>query len=61
MARNKTRDKVEGKADKAKGRIKESTGAATGNESQRTEGITDRAKGALKKLGIDEIATDWPH
>jgi uncharacterized protein YjbJ (UPF0337 family) len=48
MARNKTRDKVEGKADKAKGRIKESTGAATGNESQRTEGITDRAKGALK-------------
>jgi uncharacterized protein YjbJ (UPF0337 family) len=48
MARSKTRDKLEGKADKAKGRIKESTGAATGNESQRTEGRADRAKGALK-------------
>jgi uncharacterized protein YjbJ (UPF0337 family) len=48
MARNKTRDKLEGKADKAKGRIKESTGAATGNESRRTEGIADRAKGTLK-------------
>jgi uncharacterized protein YjbJ (UPF0337 family) len=48
VARNKTRDKLEGKADKAKGRIKESAGAATGNESQRTEGIADRAKGTLK-------------
>jgi uncharacterized protein YjbJ (UPF0337 family) len=48
VARNKTRDKVGGKADKAKGRIKDATGAATGNESQRTEGLADRAKGTLK-------------
>ena len=48
MAKSKTRDKVEGKADKAKGRLKDAAGAATGNESQRAEGVADRAKGTLK-------------
>lgn len=48
MATNKTRDKVEGKADKAKGRVKEEAGKLTGNESQRAEGVGDRIKGTIK-------------
>lgn len=46
--RRKTSDKLGGKADKVKGRIKDATGAATGNESRRAEGVADRARGNLK-------------
>ncbi|MCE9670992.1 CsbD family protein [Myxococcus stipitatus] len=35
--------------DKAKGRIKETTGAATGDRSLEAEGKADRAKGHLKE------------
>ena len=49
MATNKNRDKVEGAADKAKGRLKEAAGALSGNDSKRAEGAGDRAKGTLKE------------
>ena len=48
MATNKTRDKVEGKGDEAKGRVKEAAGALTGDESKRSEGAADQLKGKLK-------------
>jgi uncharacterized protein YjbJ (UPF0337 family) len=47
MPTNKTRDKVKGKLEKAKGRVKEATGAATRNESQRAEGVGDQVKGEV--------------
>lgn len=40
--------------DDAKGRVKESAGTLTGNESLKNEGKTDRAAGGLKE-GIDKV------
>jgi uncharacterized protein YjbJ (UPF0337 family) len=49
MATNKNRDKVEGAADKAKGRVKEAAAALSGNDAKRAEGAGDRVKGTLKE------------
>ena len=49
MATDKNRDKLEGKGDKAKGRLKEAAGALTGKDSKRAEGGADRVKGTLKE------------
>jgi uncharacterized protein YjbJ (UPF0337 family) len=58
MATSKTRDKLKGKAQKAKGKVRFAAGTATGNESQRVKGDKDVIKGAatnkkghLKDLG----------
>jgi len=40
-----TEDKVRGKFDEAKGKLKEGVGDATGNESMREEGRMDQVKG----------------
>jgi uncharacterized protein YjbJ (UPF0337 family) len=42
-------DKIENAAEKAGGKGKEAAGAATGDESLRTEGQADQAKGDLKQ------------
>lgn len=52
MATNKTRDKVKGKAVKAKGKAKVATARAAGNETEEAEGVKDVAKGtAINKKG----------
>lgn len=48
MATNKHRDKAEGAADQAKGRVKEAAGSLTGNQSKKDEGAADQAGGKLK-------------
>jgi len=57
MATSKHRDKAEGTADQAKGRVKEAAGSLTGNRSKKDEGAADqlggkgkKKKGALKDL-----------
>ena len=47
--KSRSRDKVEGAVHKAKGRLKEATGALTGNEATKAEGISDQRKGDAKK------------
>jgi uncharacterized protein YjbJ (UPF0337 family) len=43
---------IEGKKDKAKGRVKEAVGDLTGNKSMKNEGRADRAGGSAKeKIG----------
>ena len=42
-------DRVEGLADKAKGRVKDAGGALTGDRSLQAEGRGDQAKGTLKQ------------
>ena len=42
-------DRVEGAADKAKGRVKDAAGAVTGDRSLQAEGRGDQAKGTLKE------------
>ncbi len=49
MATSKHRDKAEGTADQAKGRVKEAAGALTGNRSQKDEGAADQLGGKVKK------------
>ncbi|MRH90709.1 CsbD family protein [Nocardia sp. SYP-A9097] len=44
-------DKAKNKADELAGRVKETTGKATGDESQENEGKADRAKADLKDTG----------
>lgn len=47
-----------GKIDVAKGRIKEATGALTGNDKLRAEGKADQAVGNVKEVArkaIDEV------
>jgi uncharacterized protein YjbJ (UPF0337 family) len=44
-------DKIENAAEKAGGKGKEAAGAASGDESLRTEGQSDQAKGDLKQAG----------
>jgi uncharacterized protein YjbJ (UPF0337 family) len=43
----------EGKADEAKGRVKEATGSLTDNKRLEAEGSADRAKGSLKDVKGD--------
>ncbi|HEX6461579.1 MAG TPA: CsbD family protein [Thermoleophilaceae bacterium] len=59
MATSKTRDKVKGKAEKAKGKVRAAAGAATGNESQRLKGDKDVVKGAAtnKKGHLKDLAS----
>jgi uncharacterized protein YjbJ (UPF0337 family) len=42
-------DKLEGKGDELKGRVKEAVGDATDNESLQSEGATDKAGGKAKQ------------
>lgn len=44
-------DKVNNTAETAKGKVKEGAGHVTGNESLKTEGRADQAKGRLKQAG----------
>lgn len=41
--------------DQAKGRVKEATGALTGDQRMKNEGRADQAKGSLKKA-VDRVA-----
>ena len=43
------KDEVRGKADRLKGRVKESVGDLTGNERLRDEGRADRAAGEVEE------------
>ena len=50
---------MSGKADVAKGRIKEAAGALTGNDNLRAEGKTDQAVGKVKQVAekaVDKVA-----
>ncbi len=50
MARKSSRqDKNEGAMDKAKGRIKEATGALSGDKDKKAEGRSDQTKGTAKE------------
>jgi uncharacterized protein YjbJ (UPF0337 family) len=42
------KDQVAGRVDQAKGKIKEVTGRATGNESLEAKGVADRAAGKVQ-------------
>jgi uncharacterized protein YjbJ (UPF0337 family) len=44
-------DKAKDKAERIKGKSKEATGKAVGNERLESEGKTDQAKGGLKQAG----------
>lgn len=48
------RDKAEGKWDRGKGKVKETGGKATGDESLEAEGKTDQAKGRGKE-GLGKV------
>ena len=42
-------DKREGAVDRAKGRLKEATGALSGDEVKKSEGRSDQRKGTVKE------------
>jgi uncharacterized protein YjbJ (UPF0337 family) len=42
-------DKTEGAMDKAKGRLKEASGALSGDRAKKAEGRSDQRRGTLKK------------
>ncbi|GAA4986504.1 CsbD family protein [Kitasatospora paranensis] len=44
-------NKIDNAAEKAKGKVKEATGRAVGNERLEAEGRADQAKGDLKQAG----------
>jgi uncharacterized protein YjbJ (UPF0337 family) len=44
-------DKARNKGEEIKGKIKETTGNAVGNEEMETEGETDQNKGNMKQAG----------
>ena len=46
-----TEDKVKNTAEQATGKVKETAGKVTGNESLEAEGHGDQAKGNLKQAG----------
>jgi uncharacterized protein YjbJ (UPF0337 family) len=46
-----TTDKVKNNAQRAKGRVKETTGKVTGNDKLEAKGKSDRMKGNLKQAG----------
>ena len=48
VPKRSSQDKIEGAADKAKGRIKEAAGSLTGNKDKKAEGRADQDKGTLK-------------
>ncbi len=47
-------DKISNKAEDAKGKIKEGTGSATGNESLEAEGKGDQASASMKD-GVEKV------
>lgn len=47
-------DKLSNKAENAKGKVKETTGSAVGNESLEAEGKSDQASSKLKD-GVEKI------
>jgi uncharacterized protein YjbJ (UPF0337 family) len=47
-------DKLEGRLDQASGKVKESAGKATGDESLRDEGKGEQAKGDVKE-GVGKL------
>ena len=50
--KSSSQDKGEGALDKAKGKAKEATGAATGDKEKKAEGRSDQTKGTAKdKVG----------
>ena len=49
MARSSSRDKSGGTLDKAVGRVKEASGALTGNEKRKARGQGRQAKGSARK------------
>jgi uncharacterized protein YjbJ (UPF0337 family) len=49
MAKTPTHDKLEGAADKVKGRVREAAGAMTGSTSEKAKGQGDQLKGTAKK------------
>lgn len=44
-------DKVDNKTDELKGRAKEATGAATGDDELKNEGRADQAESSVKQAG----------
>jgi uncharacterized protein YjbJ (UPF0337 family) len=44
-------DKISNKVEDVKGKVKESTGKATNDESLEAEGKTDQSKSSLKQAG----------
>jgi uncharacterized protein YjbJ (UPF0337 family) len=46
-----TTDKVKNSAQRAKGRVEETTGKVTGNDSLEAKGKSDQMKGNLKQAG----------
>jgi uncharacterized protein YjbJ (UPF0337 family) len=46
-----TRDKAKNATDQTKGKLKEATGAITGNDKLRAEGSADQKKANLKQAG----------
>ncbi len=46
-------DKMEGKLDQAKGRVKKAWGEITDNPDRKAEGSMDKAKGTLKDIKGD--------
>ena len=46
-----TSDKASNKAQEVKGKVKENTGKAVGNESLEAEGATDQTKADVKQAG----------
>jgi uncharacterized protein YjbJ (UPF0337 family) len=46
-----TADKAKNSAQRAKGKVKEVAGKATGNDKLRAKGKTDQTKGNLKQAG----------
>jgi len=49
MARSSARDKSGGTVDKLKGRLKEASGALSGNERRKARGQAGQAKGGARK------------
>ena len=43
------KDEVRGRAERAKGQVKESVGKASGDERLRNEGVADQAEGSVKE------------
>ena len=46
-----TADKAKNSAQRAKGKVKETVGKATGNDKLRAKGKSDQTKGNLKQAG----------
>lgn len=49
MPKESSRDRVEGAADKAKGRVKEAGGSLVGDKDKKAEGRSDQRKGSAKE------------